>query len=412
VLTRDGWLGFADLTGEHELATVTAEGELVYARPARLHARPYRGPMIRFAGKMIDLLVTPSHSMLVRAKHAEDFEFRAAQELEGTKSTYFSVRKRLRWSGDSRSERLELPSVPYLRERRSSPLPSFALEDWCEFMGWYLAEGSYGFHGDNANVYITQTKDPSKIERIRALLEAMGLSRWYDGRSFVLNNKQLATYLSQFGKSHEKYIPRELLELDRPRLERLYEGLMLGDGHRRFDGARLKEAMYTTVSPRLADDVQELMIKLGWGTSMAFDWSGPAHWRPRYRVAQHMTNETTIWPSRHRQDVDYDGMVYCATVVPTHTLVVRRGGAPVVCGNCWWHTIVATNGEERTGYPTQKPEGIVRRMVAASSRPGGWCLDFFAGSGTLGAVCRDLGRRYVLVDSNPEAIDVMRERLG
>jgi site-specific DNA-methyltransferase (adenine-specific) len=78
----------------------------------------------------------------------------------------------------------------------------------------------------------------------------------------------------------------------------------------------------------------------------------------------------------------------------------------------WWHTIVPTNGTEKTGYPTQKPEGIVRRMVTASSRPGGWCLDFFAGSGTLGAVAAELGRRYVLVDSNPEAIDVMRRRLG
>jgi site-specific DNA-methyltransferase (adenine-specific) len=77
----------------------------------------------------------------------------------------------------------------------------------------------------------------------------------------------------------------------------------------------------------------------------------------------------------------------------------------------WWHTIVATSGSERTGYPTQKPEGIVRRMVAASSRPGGWCLDFFAGSGTLGAVCAALGRRFVLVDSNPEAVAVMRRRL-
>lgn len=78
----------------------------------------------------------------------------------------------------------------------------------------------------------------------------------------------------------------------------------------------------------------------------------------------------------------------------------------------WWHTIVATNGREKTGYPTQKPEGIVRRMVAASSQPGGWCLDFFAGSGTLGAVCAQLGRRFVLVDSNPEAIDVMVDRLA
>ena len=65
-----------------------------------------------------------------------------------------------------------------------------------------------------------------------------------------------------------------------------------------------------------------------------------------------------------------------------------RGKRP---SDCWWHTIVPTNSREKTGYPTQKPAGIVRRMVAASSRPGGWCLDPFAGSGTLGAVCGPLG---------------------
>ncbi len=77
----------------------------------------------------------------------------------------------------------------------------------------------------------------------------------------------------------------------------------------------------------------------------------------------------------------------------------------------WWHTIVPTGGREKTGYPTQKPEGIVRRMIQASTRPGDWCLDFFAGSGTVGAVAAKLDRRYVLVDCNPEAVRVMRERL-
>ena len=86
-----------------------------------------------------------------------------------------------------------------------------------------------------------------------------------------------------------------------------------------------------------------------------------------------------------------------------------RGKLPT---DVWWHTIVPTNGSEKTGYPTQKPEGIVRRIVQASSRPGDWCLDFFAGSGTLGAVASKLHRRYVMIDSNPEAVRVMRERLG
>jgi site-specific DNA-methyltransferase (adenine-specific) len=78
----------------------------------------------------------------------------------------------------------------------------------------------------------------------------------------------------------------------------------------------------------------------------------------------------------------------------------------------WWHTIVPTNGREKTGYPTQKPEGIVRRMVVASSRRGDMCLDFFAGSGTLGAVAAKNGRGYVLIDENPEAIEVATRRLA
>jgi site-specific DNA-methyltransferase (adenine-specific) len=85
-----------------------------------------------------------------------------------------------------------------------------------------------------------------------------------------------------------------------------------------------------------------------------------------------------------------------------------RGKLPT---DVWWHTIVSPTGREKTGYPTQKPEGLVRRMVQASTRPGDRCLDPFAGSGTLGAVARRLGRRFVLVDSNPDAVEVARRRL-
>jgi len=86
-----------------------------------------------------------------------------------------------------------------------------------------------------------------------------------------------------------------------------------------------------------------------------------------------------------------------------------RGKRPT---DVWFHTIVATNGREKTGYPTQKPEGVLRRIVAASARPGAWCLDPFAGSGTLGAVCRQLGRRFVLIDHNPVAVELIQRRLS
>lgn len=85
-----------------------------------------------------------------------------------------------------------------------------------------------------------------------------------------------------------------------------------------------------------------------------------------------------------------------------------RGKLPT---DVWWHTIVPTTGREKTGYPTQKPEGVLRRIVQASSRPGDRVLDLFAGSGTTGAVASALGRDVVLVDHSPEAIRVMRERM-
>ncbi len=86
-----------------------------------------------------------------------------------------------------------------------------------------------------------------------------------------------------------------------------------------------------------------------------------------------------------------------------------RGKLPT---DVWWQSIVGTNSREKTGYPTQKPEAVLRRIIQASSAPDDLVVDFFAGSGTTGAVARSLGRRFILVDSNPEAIAVMRSRLG
>jgi site-specific DNA-methyltransferase (adenine-specific) len=77
----------------------------------------------------------------------------------------------------------------------------------------------------------------------------------------------------------------------------------------------------------------------------------------------------------------------------------------------WWHTIVPTNGKEKTGYATQKPLGVVERIVKVHSNPGDLCLDFFAGSGTLGEAAAINGREFLLIDSSKEAVSVMRRRL-
>lgn len=86
-----------------------------------------------------------------------------------------------------------------------------------------------------------------------------------------------------------------------------------------------------------------------------------------------------------------------------------RGKTPT---DVWWHTIVPTNGSERTGYPTQKPLGILNRIVRVHSNPGDTVLDCFAGSGTTGEAAKQNGRSFILMDSNYEALEIMRKRLG
>ena len=86
-----------------------------------------------------------------------------------------------------------------------------------------------------------------------------------------------------------------------------------------------------------------------------------------------------------------------------------RGKLPT---DVWWHTIVSPTGKEKTGYPTQKPLGVLRRIIAASSRPGDLVLDFFAGSGTTGAAAVELGREFLLIDVNEAAIAAMAKRFA
>lgn len=128
------------------------------------------------------------------------------------------------------------------------------------------------------------------------------------------------------------------------------------------------------------------------------------------------------WPAKHdnilvyvknpekyhfnNEEVDREPYMAPGLVTPEKA---ARGKLPT---DVWWHTIVSPTGKEKTGYVTQKPLGILRRIIAASSKEGDWVLDFFAGSGTTGAAASSLGRKFVLVDSNPEAIDVMKRRLG
>lgn len=126
------------------------------------------------------------------------------------------------------------------------------------------------------------------------------------------------------------------------------------------------------------------------------------------------------WPAKHdtilvyvknpdkyyfnNESVDREPYMAPGLVTPEK---VARGKLPT---DVWWHTIVSPTGKEKTGYPTQKPLGVLRRVIQASSQEESLVLDFFAGSGTTGAAAAELGRNFILIDQNPESIEVIKER--
>ncbi len=106
------------------------------------------------------------------------------------------------------------------------------------------------------------------------------------------------------------------------------------------------------------------------------------------------------------EDIDREPYMAPGLVGPEKA---ARGKLPT---DTWWYTIVGTNSKERNGYPTQKPLGVLNRIVRASSNPGDVVMDFFAGSGTLGESCLQLGRQFWLVDNNPQALETMQRRFA
>lgn len=124
-------------------------------------------------------------------------------------------------------------------------------------------------------------------------------------------------------------------------------------------------------------------------------------------------HDTILWyardPKRYVFNLDAcDRIPYMAPGLVSPEKAAR-GKTPT---DVWWHTIVSPTGREKTGYPTQKPRGILDRIVKVHSTPGARVLDFFAGSGSFGASAWDLGRDCILVDNNPQALETMQKRFA
>jgi len=243
--------------------------------------------------------------------------------------------------------------------------------------------------------YLDPPFNTGKVQRRKTLAtvaSADGDRTGFQGRRYATSVLAESSYADDFD-DYLGFLEPRVLEVRR----------LLGDSGTLYLHIDYREAHYVKV---LLDELfgrECFLNEIIW----AYDYGA----RPRRRwPAKHDTILVYVKdPDRYWFDSEAVGREpYMAPGLVTAEKAAR-GKLPT---DVWWHTIVSPTGKEKTGYPTQKPEGILRRIVQASSRRGDWCLDCFAGSGTLGAVAAALGRHFVLIDSSPEAVAVARRRLA
>ncbi len=351
VLTEGGWKLFRDVTTGDRIATLSPAGRLEYASPSGFAASEYDGELYYVRSRQVDLAVTPNHRMYVnlnrRADEWEGFRFIRMDEIPIHKRMRF--KKNAVWAGE-RQETYEIPpAVKFANQNSEGKLTdpiTVRMDDWLEFLGYFLSEGSVQRHYQTGVPYrvIISQKISESAEKIRQCLERLPFRFTHDGKNFAINAKQLAEHLAPLGKCHEKYVPEYAKRLPPEQIGILLDALMLGDG---YVNKTTGVSIYTTSSKRLADDVTELLLKKGWsGNIHLMREAGAVAPNPRggTSTATHDIFQVTFIRDgqsepnvnsngqRHIETRPYKGTIYCLEV-PNHTLYVRRNGIPVWCGN-------------------------------------------------------------------------------
>ena len=357
-LTRNGFIPFADVTDETEIATRNAEGGIEYHRPQARQRFKYKGTLLHFLGRSVDMCVTPDHALFASCANAPPRRVLAEHARKWCRVTF---QRGAAWTGQEVAT-FTLPEVRGTdgRKLRQNNVGTVPMDAWLALLGWCLAEGCTSTTPRNYTTTISQTKHPrSKIVEIA---RQVGFHARDDGKgAVIICSKRLYTYLHHLGLQKVRRIPRELLNLSKRQLHILFDALMAGDGHADGD-------TYTTISKCLADDVQELGIKLGLGTTQTSTETTRAG-NATYRVFFGGTTPTI--PKENIREVAYDGEVFDVTV-PNHVLMVRRNGRVAWSGNCggnrqsWQRVRDAIGGWASTasGFTRGDHVEIANRMLA------------------------------------------------
>ena len=343
ILTTTGWMRGLDLTGTEKIVTLNQKAGLIEFQPHRPWRYEYRGEMLSVEHQHVSLLVTPEHRMFVQARGGEygivqarnlgasQYRFLVAGSLfPGEPQPAFEV------SAAEVSQRVANQYGSYGIRSKNTGGRTIPNEAYLKLAGYYLAEGHiYQQPGSGAGIGLTQADGPVLEDMITVVKQArLPLNVSPDPRKprikflHVGGGRAVASHFSRFGRgSRNKTIPREIMALDPSSLRILYDAMWKGDGHSSESGARI----YNTVSQRLADDVQELLIRIGIASSIH---SYPLNGRPYYFIKELWERRAPVVYAKHRRWVAHNGPVWCVST-RNGIVLVRRNKKPVWCGNCY-----------------------------------------------------------------------------
>ena len=347
VLTRSGWKFFRDVSSLDEICTLNpTTHEIEYQRPEALVVFSHHKKMISIKNRAIDILVTPDHNMYVQTQQdyksgRNRFRFVKARDLQSQSL----IKRTGNWVGQEK-EVFVLPSVTITDMRRSqgqiqeTGALEIPMDTWLRFFGVWLSDGSTSkTNGEGFGsrvVSISQKKSPQRLE-ISEMLSRFPIEFADYGKDYSVHDKRLGEYLKQFGQAPDKRVPDFIKELSPRQIRIFLDWFAKGDANHQVNGFRI----FYTSSKVLADDIQELLLKIGRVGFVKSRARGERRWivnhwadssRLQYEVIERVQKGDSWLDSRDMELVDYEGKVYCATV-KNHVMYVRRHGKPYWCGN-------------------------------------------------------------------------------
>jgi len=343
VLTKAGWKLFKDLSPGDEICTLNpSNGVIEYNRPIAVVSFRHHKRLISIRNRTLDIMVTPDHNMYVEsqqnAKNRRDrFQFVKAKDLEAQ----CLIKRTGTWVG-MEVDRFVLPSVTVghyegsqvaLHETGTTEMP---MDEWLAFMGIWLADGSVSSNRSSYRISVAQ-KEGVKSDKIGRLLSQLPFRFSRGVNEFYSYDKQLGAYLAELGGARTKYVPHFVKELSPRQIGIFLDWFTLGDGTVMEKGYRI----FYSVSRTLADDIQELLLKIGRVGTVKERRRGSTAWIVdhyasasgiQYEVMERVRKLYSWIDKRDVRTVRYDGVVYCASV-KNHIMYVRRNGKPYWCGN-------------------------------------------------------------------------------